>query len=370
MTILYKRPYFSQILMNSTSCKSAYIEQVYEKDNGQHTTNVHVLARRHILSGLPTNVKIINAVLGLILTQPELDALTAIKPTELFFTNNIKDVRRGIRNLLNNKRSAGVYIFTNLRTGAQLVGSSTNLGDRLSTYFTPKNIEFGKRLIFIDFRKFSFSDYKLEIFIINGEPGEILRNKTLVLEQFYIFTKSPTLNSIKVAGSTPPNTQSIERLVEHGRKLGNSHTKCFFVYINNVLVFKAMSRNLLSEVSGINQTTIYRNTAGTLIYGAIQLSTTLLENTIVNLINEKDFSALVSNLRQNNRMENVLAFKKRHETHLATQRIGVVATNLLTGQVLTANSLQEIARFLKNHNTSVSYGTIRKYLFNRKTYLN
>lgn len=58
-------------------------------------------------------------------------------------------------------RIAGVYVFTNLRTGDQLVGSSINLVVRLISYISPKNIAEGVRLVFRDFRKFCVADYKL-----------------------------------------------------------------------------------------------------------------------------------------------------------------------------------------------------------------
>lgn len=86
--ISYKSQQLLQTFIYSTSSKSSYIEQVYEKDNGQHTTNVNIIACRYILNGLSTGVNIINTVLGLVLTQDDLDALTAIKPVELLITEN------------------------------------------------------------------------------------------------------------------------------------------------------------------------------------------------------------------------------------------------------------------------------------------
>lgn len=50
-------------------------------------------------------------------------------------------------------RIAGVYVFTNLRTGDLLVGSSINLAVRLTTDVNPTFIATEIRLIFKDFRK-------------------------------------------------------------------------------------------------------------------------------------------------------------------------------------------------------------------------
>lgn len=160
----------------STSIKSSYIKDVHEKDSEITTTNVQIIARRHIVSGLPTNVNIINAVLNLSLTESELESLTDIKPFQCTLSDNVKLVRVAIQAIVGigkskipyNIRVAGVYVFTNNKTGKQYVGSSINLAVRILTYFTPKNIIQGIRLIFVDFRKFTFSDYKIEIYIIQN----------------------------------------------------------------------------------------------------------------------------------------------------------------------------------------------------------
>lgn len=173
--------------LNTTMCKSTntYFNEIYEKDIGENTSNVHIIARRHIMSGLPTNVNIINKVCLGSITQTELNELTSIKPANITLTNDIKDVQRtiqgvvGIRknNILHHTRIAGVYIFSNLRTGHMLVGSSINLAAGLSNYFTPKNIQKGVGLIFQDFRQFTMEDYSIVIYIINkGYTADIVNS--------------------------------------------------------------------------------------------------------------------------------------------------------------------------------------------------
>lgn len=124
------------------SSKYPYMKMVNEKDSSQNTTNVHIIARRHISSGLPTNVIIINTVLGLAITQDELNLLTSIKPVELILSNASKQVRLAIQIIVGkvrttipyNIRIAGVYGFTNTKTGDYYVKSSINLAARNLLY--------------------------------------------------------------------------------------------------------------------------------------------------------------------------------------------------------------------------------------------
>lgn len=59
----------------------------------------------------------------------------------------------------------------------------------------------------------------------------MIRSRTLVLEQYLIFTLNPSMNIMKVAGSP------------------TSLSKRVFVYINNTLIFESPSFSLLSEVT-------------------------------------------------------------------------------------------------------------------------
>lgn len=65
-----------------------YFESINEKDRGQETNNPHLIARRHLTSGNPTNSHIINLVqshLGNTITQEEVDNLTYIQPITIDF---------------------------------------------------------------------------------------------------------------------------------------------------------------------------------------------------------------------------------------------------------------------------------------------
>ena len=134
------------------------MEKAFEKDIGQITNNPHLIARRHLSKGGFTDANIINSVqshLGHTIDQIELNKLSSIKPVSILFnglglqTKNLDKVissnayNAKVRIKLNgyiggtNTSIAGVYIWTNLKTGEQNVGSSIDLYIRLRSYFKP-----------------------------------------------------------------------------------------------------------------------------------------------------------------------------------------------------------------------------------------
>lgn len=129
-----------------------------EKDRGQETDNPHLIARRHLSTGEKTDANIINLVLsklglGYAITQLELDQLSSILPISIKFDNLtlapqkiiLKNFKGCAHNLVNKIR--GVYVWTNLKTGDQNVGSSIDLTTRLRHYFKPSILNKGIRLI-------------------------------------------------------------------------------------------------------------------------------------------------------------------------------------------------------------------------------
>lgn len=162
-----------------------YWESVYEKDRGQETDNPHLIAKRHLSTGEKTDANIINLVLsklglGYAITQLELDQLSSILPISIKFDNltlrssaahhkNLysKFLRRSCaHNLVNKIR--GVYVWTNLKTGDQNVGSSIDLTTRLRHYFKPSILNKGIRLINKDIQIFGIEKFKLDIYIIDS----------------------------------------------------------------------------------------------------------------------------------------------------------------------------------------------------------
>jgi len=127
----------------------SYFQLVTEKDEGQDTENVYLLAKRHIVSGAPTDANVINQYLSefsLSITQEELEILTDINKIE--FELPLDKTSESVIEVLGrvlpkshpdsvSNRFVGVYIITNKLTGEQYVGSSINLGGRIRRYFSP-----------------------------------------------------------------------------------------------------------------------------------------------------------------------------------------------------------------------------------------
>lgn len=143
---LYSKENLKDITTNS------YWKTIHEKDRGQETNNPHIIARRHITKGGLTDAKIINLVqsqLGHTINQDELNKLSSIKPVSILFDDlgvktktheqiiSSSAYNAKVRSRLNvyiggtSTSIAGVYIWTNLKTGEQNVGSSINLYTRL-----------------------------------------------------------------------------------------------------------------------------------------------------------------------------------------------------------------------------------------------
>jgi len=153
-----------------------------------------------------------------------------------------------------NKSIAGVYIWTNLKTGEQNVGSSINLYTRLRSYFKPSIVNEGNRLINQSMKKFGIENFKLDLYIINttGMVNSKIRALTLCLEQYYIFFLNPSLNSVKVAGSNP----IVEHTKEHIASIKKANSKPIYVYKDNTLIYQADSANILKKEINISQSTI------------------------------------------------------------------------------------------------------------------
>ena len=195
---------------------NSYWDAINEKDRGLETNNPHIIARRHITKGGLTDAKIINLVQsqqGHSINQEELDKLSSIKPVSILFedlgvkTNTHEQIisrsayNAKVRSKLNryiggtSTSIAGVYIWTNLKTGEQYVGSSITLYKRLRSYFKLSKGK-GIRLINKSMDRFGIQNFKLDIYIIDTTGMESLKIKavTLCLEQYYIFIFNPSLN--------------------------------------------------------------------------------------------------------------------------------------------------------------------------------
>jgi hypothetical protein len=106
------------------------------------------------------------------------------------FTNR-KDI------ILHGKKLPGVYVLTDLVTGATYVGGAINLYARVTSYFMPSIIAVGGRRIYRYFKEYGYNNLQLTLHIL---PAGSTTTQITELEQYYIDTLLPDLNVDPVAG--------------------------------------------------------------------------------------------------------------------------------------------------------------------------
>ena len=98
-----------------------------------------------------------------------------------------------------NKGKAGVYRWTNKENGKTYIGSSVNLGRRLSEYFSikflQKEIDKNKSLIYRALLNYEYSKFKLEI-LEYCDSSEVINR-----EQYYLDHFKGEYNILSTAGS-------------------------------------------------------------------------------------------------------------------------------------------------------------------------
>jgi GIY-YIG catalytic domain len=283
-SVVYSKENLKDLLTKS------YWEAIYEKDREQETNNPHIIARRHITKGGISDayiiarrhitkggisdayiINLVQSQFGQTINQEELDKLSFIKPVSILFddlgvqTKNEKIISRSMYNAKirsklyvyiggTNTNIAGVYIWTNLKTGEQNVGSSINLYTRLRSYFKPSILNEGNRLINKNMKTFGIQNFKLDIYIIDTTGMEYLkiRAMTLCLEQYYIFIFNPFLNSIKVARSKP----IVNFTKEHIASIKKANSKPVYMYKNKTLLYEASSATELIKEINIGHNTV------------------------------------------------------------------------------------------------------------------
>lgn len=269
-------------------------------------------------------------------------------------------------------RVSGVYVFTNLLTGDCLVGSSLNLSVRLAYYFKHSTIATSNRLFFRHLRDYSFDCFTLDIYIVRKgyDSSEYITvlNEVLALEQYYIFTLNSTLNTIKVAGVGP---QYIENETRNAA-ISRANSKQIYVYLNDVLVYKASSAVALSILTGISRGTISLSTSGKdkLVYGLYKLSFIgPNSSTLVSLLPVQEFLLGISKARNNySHLPRPIVGSKIQQAN--TQKIGVTATDNITGKEYSYPSMTAMSNFTKTlgQDRYVSQQIISRSLIRKESY--
>jgi hypothetical protein len=111
-----------------------------------------------------------------------------------------------------NKNKSGIYRWNNLVTGSSYVGSSINLTNRLSNYYSlaylKKRVKKGSSIINNSLLKYGYNNFSLDI-IEYCEPSVLIKR-----EQYYLDTLKPKYNILKKAGSSLGFKHSLETLLK------------------------------------------------------------------------------------------------------------------------------------------------------------
>lgn len=342
-------------LVASLICKESdksYFELINEKDKGQDTDNIYLMANRHIASGATTNVNIINqclSVLSLSITQKELDVLIGIKEIELQLpldrTSNsiIKPLGQYLPELKNSNspcQLVGVYIITNKLTGEQYVGSSINLEARIKRYFSPSVLANEKRSITKSFLKYGIENFSLQIYIIDpvlfeGEFESRKRAYSLALEQYFIFTKNSVLNDIKVAGSGPggPMAETTKLSIK------KSNSKPLYIYNHDktILLYISESSAPILQEFKLSKHTLWKHiNSGVSLYGKLVISKELIPGVTSKIV---DIKELVESIAEEKSISNL--------NYKSNQKISITLIDSETKKEYNFASLRSASRFTK-----------------------
>jgi hypothetical protein len=167
--------------------------------------------------------------------------------------NNRKDIIR------NGKKIPGVYVFTDLVTGASYVGGAVNLYARVTSYFMPSIVASGERRVYRYLNKYGYNNLQLILHILPTNSSIV---QITELEQYYIDTLSPDLNVDPVAGGLDgfhePMSVFSTGKQEHRDRLQKERGLVVYVYdtLLGSLVHLFMSKTVLYSSLSIHHKTL------------------------------------------------------------------------------------------------------------------
>ncbi len=341
--------------------------EVLEKDLGQNTSNPHIIARRHLTSGNNTDTDVLNKILPSKFDRvlPEkLEQLISIEPKTVNYCDpvtkeeNKKDVSQLIGKRSGLPKYAGIYIWTNMLTGEQYIGSSVELAKRVANY--KQDISKNKaRPIISNMSKYGLENFTLTIYLVElvqlkeiKDANIDLLRKIIILEQYLILTLKPSLNTVKVA-NTAPYTDHSELSPQKWNKMVTSMSQPIYIYLDDVLVFEAASAAVGARQLGIGVVSFFRNMKdGTKLFRRYTVSRIgPTENTKVSLIP-------------------VEALKKLFDQYRVESRVGLNTNSMKVLIKDTINNTETIvpsitvasAHTYNMEGRSVSVKTLRKWL--------
>nr|YP_008082043.1 GIY-YIG endonuclease family protein [Rhizoctonia solani]AGK45420.1 GIY-YIG endonuclease family protein [Rhizoctonia solani] len=337
--------------------KTSHFKLVREKDKGQDTDNPHILAKRHIESCAPTDVNVVNKILSLSsapITKEELDILTSCKKIEVKLPLKItnKSILEQFGWTVENPypgdgdpKLAGIYVFLNMVTGERYVGSSVDLLARIRRYFNSSVLSNEKRLISKSFLEYGIENFSLEICAIDpllfGEGFDLRAGDLcLALEQHFILTNNPTLNTVKVAGSPPggPMPESTKLSI----RKSNGRPVFVFNHDKTVLLFVAESANSFMKEFNLCRQTFFKYLASEkALFGLFIFSNDILPGVTTKLM---DSSELLNAL-----IEGKSAMFPDMKSN---QKISVMLIDIESKKEFNFDSLRSASKFTKTFDSN------------------
>lgn len=196
-----------------------------QKNTGEPTDNIHVLAQQFLNSGDAVDLATVNRFIkpyGYSLSQQQFDKLAAIQPVTFNLPLD-ESSKAKVRSLTGTPKkgnyhgfSIGCYVFTRLDqqgkcSYAQYVGSSIVMANRLSNYLTPAVFKTDNREIIKSLLTYGQEAHTLTLYLVdskdfldpnlsNDSQRHTAFSLSRGLEQYLIFSLDPSLNTSKVAG--------------------------------------------------------------------------------------------------------------------------------------------------------------------------
>lgn len=117
------------------------------------------------------------------------------------------------------KNKSGIYLLHNNVNGKQYIGSGTDLGKRLATYYFPSRL-IDSRYISNSILKYGHDNFSVVILYILGDTGASTKTSIIRKEQQYINLYKPVLNLNPTAGSSMgfKHSEESKRLISEYRK--------------------------------------------------------------------------------------------------------------------------------------------------------
>ena len=244
-----------------------YWKERTEKDKGSITNNPHILAERITKRGTPITHSDINQVLAnenSSITESELKELKEIKVE----TYSLKDLA-SIKTLFpkDTIKLWGIYMLVNNVSGLIYVGSSTHFGLRLLHYLK-NSTQTNLRLVLQNIRDTKIANFTLQYYRI---PLHLQEERLLHgLEQYYILSLNPGLNTLKVVNGIPGGM----RISAHNSQMTSVP---IYVSISDQIVYifdslNGITNNAMTGLNASTNTIINCLDNDTLFLGIYQLS--------------------------------------------------------------------------------------------------